>query len=175
MATALQTCEALDAALCLSPKTASWHAFRLRSAGLLPSTQGKPEQISSAHTAILLLAIVTSTALVADYFNMPCAGGSTFGETLAHYIEHPDDLFEVVIDGNAPAGTLTYRAADHGIQTLSFESRERRPRPAFEKQVRLGPEIFINLAAAIKSAPTVHAGRRPLRDRYRTYETTSRF
>ncbi|MBM7045227.1 hypothetical protein [Rhizobium lusitanum] len=176
MATALQACEALDAALRLSSKTATWHAARLRAAGLLPSTQGKPEQINAKHIAAILVAIVASSTVVSDYFEMPCSsGGAKFGETLAHYIERPEDLFEVVIDANSPAATITFRAADHGIQTLSFEARERHPRPAFDKQVRLGPDVFIHLAAAIKSAPEVRAGRRPLRERYRPYETTTKF
>lgn len=176
MATALQACAALDAALRLSPKTATWHAARLRAASLLPSTQGKPEQLSSSDVAKILLAIVTSTAVISDYLEMPCtAGGSTFGEQLANFVERPFELFSIEIDANSPSATITYRAADHGVRTVTFEARERRPRPAFEKQVRLGPDIFIRLAAAIKSAPEVRAGRRPLRERYRTCETNSKF
>ncbi|MGO4564802.1 hypothetical protein AB4Z52_06975 [Rhizobium sp. 2YAF20] len=176
MATALQACVALDEALRLPPKTALWHARRLRAAGIIPSSQGRPEQVGAADIAKILIAIVTSSTVVMDYFRMPCsAGGASFGETLANFIERPNDIFDIILDANAPAATLVYRAADHGIQTLSFEARERRPRPALEKQIRLGPEILIHLAAAIKSAPEVRAGRRPLRERYRTYETTTQF
>ena len=167
MASARQACDALDIALRLPPKTATWHADRIRSAGLLPSTPGKPEPISDEHIANILLAILVGSTLVRDYRDMPCSkGGAKFGETIARFIDRPDDLFDIIIDLNAPAATVTYRAANRGMETLCFESRERRPRPAFDKQARIGPEVFLPLAAAIKSAPPVRVGRRSAKEKY---------
>lgn len=167
MATSRQICEILDDVLRLPPRTASWHAQRLRLAGLLPATQGIPEHISSEHVAAILIAIAVGSPLVDDYLNLkPGTGGPTFGNVLAGFIEKPFDLLELQIDTLAPGASVTFRGPDRGVSTVAFYPAVPRPRPAFDREVRIGPEIVIKLAAAIANAPEVRAGRPRLRDRY---------
>jgi len=176
MATALQACQAIDDALRLQHKTAEGYARRIRAQGIIPATQGKPEHIASADIAAILVATVTSSATVVDYLDMrPVSGGATFGETLARFIAKPHDLLDLRIDAVAPGAVLTFRGHDHGVRATTFMPAESPQRPAFSREVHIGPDVFINLAHAIAAAPEVRAGRRPLRERYRTYETTSRF
>ncbi|NTF80535.1 hypothetical protein [Rhizobium rhizogenes] len=176
MATALQACQAIDDVLRLPPKTTEGYARRIRAFGLIPSHQGSPEPIGAEDIIKILLATVTSSATVADYFDMrPVAGGATFGETLAGFIFQPHDLLDLRIDAVAPGAMLTYRAADHAVQAITFEAAERQRRPAFDREVRIGPDVFINLAHAIAIAPAVRAGRPALRDRYRRIERAVAF
>lgn len=167
MATSRQVCEFLDEVLRLPPRTAAWHAQRLRLAGLLPATQGLPEHISSEHVAAILIAIAVGSPLVDDYFSMKSgSGGPTFGKVLAGFVDRPFELLELQIDSLTPAASVTFRGPDHGVQTIAFYPPSPKPRPAFDRDVRLGPEIFIRLQAAIANAPEVRAGRPRLRDRY---------
>jgi hypothetical protein len=53
---------------------------------------------------------------------------------------------------------------------MTFEAADPAPRPAFSREVRIGPDVFVNLAHALASAPEVRAGRPPIRDRYRRVE-----
>ncbi len=173
MATARQTCQIIDDVLRLPENTARWHADRLRGEGLLPATQGRPEQIDSAETARLLLAVLVGTSDIQSYLAMvPILGGATFGTTLANFINAPNDLLELRIDAAAPGATLTFRGYDNGVRTSTFASAERHSRPAFDREIRIGPEVFVHLAAAIRNAPPVRVGRRRLSERY---ETTSRY
>ncbi|MGV1856191.1 hypothetical protein [Rhizobium rhizogenes] len=176
MPTARQACAIIDGVLRLPENTTRWHADRLRAAGLVPSTQGVPEQLEPTHIAAILLAVLTSSATVADYLDMrPIAGGPTFGETLAEFIARPHDLLDLRIDTVAPGAMLTYRDSDHGVRAITFEPAERQSRPAFDREVRIGPDVFINLAHAIAAAPAVRAGRPALRDRYRRVERAVAF
>jgi hypothetical protein len=136
-------------------------------AGLLPATQGIPEHISSEHVAAILIAIAVGSPLVDDYLNLkPGTGGPSFGSVLAGFIGKPNDLLEITIDTLAPGASVTFRGVDHGVSTLAFYPSAPRPRPSFDREVRLGPEIFIRLHAAIAAAPEVRAGRPRLSDRY---------
>jgi hypothetical protein len=171
MATARQAVEAIDANLRLPDGVARWHADRLRSAGMLPSTQGKPAQISSADIALILLSILTGTASdhvrVAEYAALrPGSGGPAFLDVLARFIDDPNDLFEVTVDQFVPAASATFRGADNGIVALHFASDEPHQRPAFERVAVVGPAPIIHLAAAIKAAPPVRPGRRRRRNRF---------
>lgn len=167
MATLRQVCAALDDVLRLPPSAARGHAQRLRGSGYLPATQGYPGQISSAHVAAVLIAIAVGSPVVDDYLNLrPGAGGPSFGTVLAGFIERPNDVLDVLVDTLAPGASVTFRGEDHGVSTLTFYPPSPKPRPAFDRDVRLGPEIFIKLAAAIANAPEVRAGRPRLRDRY---------
>ena len=167
MATAKQACDILDNVMRLPPRTAQWHASRLRMAGQLPATQGLPAQVTAADIAAVLIAVVTSSTMVDDYLGLRAgSGGPTFGKVLADFIDAPNDVFEIVIDTLAPGASATFRDADHGMQTIAFYPLEPKHRPAFERNVRLGPEIFIRLAAAIAAAPEVRAGRPRLRERF---------
>lgn len=171
MATALQACQALDGALRLPMGTAEGAARRIRSAGLIASNQGVPAQIDAEDIAAILVAVVTSSSVASDYLIMcPLSGGATFGEMVAKFIDRPNDLVELRIDAAAPGAVLTYRDADNDVLTQVFEPDDIPARPAFWREVRLGPEIFINLAAALASAPEVRAGRPPHRERYRRME-----
>ncbi|EJT05697.1 hypothetical protein [Rhizobium sp. CCGE 510] len=167
MATLRQTCEALDGILRLPPSAARGHAQRLRAAGYLPTSQGYPGQISSEHIAAVLIAIAVGSPVITDYINMRSGnGGPTFGKVLAGFVEKPNDVLEVVVDTLAPGASVTFRGADHGVQTIAFYPPSPKPRPAFDRDVRLGPEILIRLHAAIATAPEVRAGRPRLRDRF---------
>ncbi|TBA63933.1 hypothetical protein [Rhizobium ruizarguesonis] len=167
MATLRQTCDALDHVLRLPPSSARGHAQRLRSAGYLPAAQGYPGQISSEHIAAILIAVAVGSPVVDGYLNLrPGAGGPALGKVLAGFVDKPFDLLEITIDTLAPGASVTFRGADHGVSTLAFYPSAPRPRPSFDREVRLGPEIFIRLHAAIAAAPEVRAGRPRLRDRY---------
>nr|WP_064244933.1 hypothetical protein [Rhizobium leguminosarum]OAP97704.1 hypothetical protein A4U53_36235 [Rhizobium leguminosarum] len=167
MATLRQTCAALDEVLRLPPSSARGHAQRLRLAGVLPASQGYPGQISSEHIAAILVAITVGSPLVDDYLNLkPGTGGPTFGKVLAGLVEKPFDLLELQIETLAPGASVTFRGPDRGVQAISFYPPAPKPRPAFDREVRIGPEVFIKLAAAIANAPEVRAGRPRLRDRY---------
>ncbi len=171
MASAKQACQAIDGVLRLPANTAGGYAVRIRAQGIIAATQGKPEQITSADIAAILVATVTSSAVVADYLSMrPVSGGAVFGETLARFIDQPNNLLELRIDAAVPGAVLTYRGADTGVRTQVFEPENTPARPAFQSEVRLGPEIFINLATALASMPEVRAGRPRLRERYRRME-----
>ncbi|XKM39555.1 hypothetical protein A4U53_025700 [Rhizobium ruizarguesonis] len=167
MATLRQTCAALDEVLRLPPSSARGHAQRLRLAGVLPASQGYPGQISSEHIAAILVAITVGSPLVDDYLNLkPGTGGPTFGKVLAGLVEKPFDLLELQIETLAPwrFSDLPWpRPRRPGNQLLPPAPK---PRPAFDREVRIGPEVFIKLAAAIANAPEVRAGRPRLRDRY---------
>ncbi|NKM30770.1 hypothetical protein [Rhizobium laguerreae] len=167
MATLRQACEALDDVLRLPPSSARGHAQRLRLAGLLPAAQGLPTQISSEHIAAILIAIAVGSPLIDDYLNLrPGTGGPTFGKVFASFVDKPNDLLEITIDTLAPGASVTFRGVDHGVQAISFYPPVPRPRPTFDRDVRLRPEIFIRLAAAIATAPEVRAGRPRLRERF---------
>ncbi|WP_245503224.1 hypothetical protein [Rhizobium ruizarguesonis] len=134
---------------------------------MLPATQGFPEQLSGEHIAAIILAIVTSSTMVDDYLELkPGTGGPTFGKVLAGFVDKPFDLLDLQIDSLAPGASVTFRGPDNGVSTLTFYSPSPKPRPAFDRDVRLGPEILIRLHAAIVAAPEVRAGRPRLRDRY---------
>ncbi|WP_246723426.1 hypothetical protein [Rhizobium brockwellii] len=114
-----------------------------------------------------MIAIAVGSPLIDDYLNLrPGTGGPTFGEVLAGFVEKPNDLLEITIDTLAPGASVTFRGVDHGVSTIAFYPVLPKPRPAFDREVRLGPEVFIKLAAAIAAAPEVRAGRPRLRDRY---------
>ncbi|MGO8282191.1 hypothetical protein ACC795_12320 [Rhizobium ruizarguesonis] len=167
MATLRQTCEALDDVLRLPPSSARGHAQRLRAVGSLPASQGYPRQISSEHIAAILIAIAVGSPVVDDYLNLkPGTGGPTFGRVIAGFVDKPFDLLELQIDTLAPGASVTFRGPDRGVQAISFYSPSPKPRPAFDREVRIGPEVFIKLAAAIANAPEVRAGRPRLRERY---------
>ena len=171
MATARQAVEAIDAVLRLPRGVARWHADRLRTAGQISSTQGRPEQISSVEIARILLSVLVGTAsdtrLVGEYLDLrPDTGGPTLVETLAGFVDDPADFFEARIDGFAPGAMLTFRAADRGIRTLHFTELEPRPRPAFDRYSTLPAGALIELTAAIKSAPPVRVGRRRVAARW---------
>ncbi|MCH4548251.1 hypothetical protein MK632_21160 [Rhizobium changzhiense] len=117
--------------------------------------------------AAILIAIAVGSPLIDDYLSLrPGSGGPTFGKVLAGFVEKPNDLLEITIDTLAPGASVTFRGPDHGVQAISFYSPSPKPRPAFDRDVRLGPEIFIRLHAAIAAAPEVRAGRPRLSDRY---------
>ncbi|WP_275783104.1 hypothetical protein [Pararhizobium gei] len=169
MATAKQTCAIIDDVLRLPENTSRWHADRLRGEGLLRGIQGRPEQIDSAETATLLLAVLIGTTNIRPYLAMtPISRGTAFAETLANFIDAPNDLLELRIDAAAPGATLTFRGDDNGVRTSTFATAERHARPAFDREIRVGPEIFVRLANAIRNAPEVRAGRRRLSERYET-------
>lgn len=169
MASARQVCRVVDETLRLPENTARWAADRLRLVGLLPSTPGDPADIDSRHIARILLAVLVGTNGIEGWLEMrPISGGRTFGDVLTGFVEQPNSLLELTLDASAPAAVLTYRGADNGVRTDTFASSSPKPRPAFDREIRVGPEIFINLAAAIRNAPTVRVGRRRLADRYET-------
>ncbi|MGO8645156.1 hypothetical protein ACC810_30570 [Rhizobium ruizarguesonis] len=117
--------------------------------------------------AAILIAIAVGSPLIDDYLSLrPGSGGPTFGKVLAGFVDKPNDLLEITIDTLAPGASVTFRGPNHGVQAISFYSPSPKPRPAFDRDVRLGPEVFIKLAAAISAAPEVRAGRPRLRDRY---------
>ncbi|WSH22837.1 hypothetical protein U8Q07_11140 [Rhizobium ruizarguesonis] len=117
--------------------------------------------------AAILIAIAVGSPLIDDYLSLrPGAGGPTFGKVLAGFVDKPNDLLEITIDTLAPGASATFRGPDHGVSTIAFYPALPRPRPAFDREVRFGPEIVIKLAAAIANAPEVRAGRPRLRDRY---------
>ncbi|MDI5929604.1 hypothetical protein QBK93_33870 [Rhizobium leguminosarum] len=167
MATLRQVCEALDDVLRLPPSAARGHAQRLRGSGYLPATQGYPSQISSEHISAILIAIAVGSPVIDDYLGLRSGnGGPTFGKVLAGFVDKPNDVLEVVVDTLAPGASTTFRGPDHGVSTITFYPPSPKPRPAFDRDVRLRPEIFIRLHAAITNAPEVRAGRPRLRDRY---------
>ena len=176
MATARQSCEILDETLRLPNSTARWHADRLRGAGHLANNQGRPEQASAGDVALILLSLLlgspatSASAIVPAYANLRTPGGPTLGDALAGYIEKPEDFFELRLSTIAPAATLIFRAADHGIRTVVYSTDEYYPRPAFERLAILGADSMTRLSAAIASAPPVRVGGRRIADRYRRLE-----
>lgn len=171
MATARQAVEAIDAILRLPRGVARWHANRHRAAGLISSTQGKPEQLSSQEIAHILVSVLIGTAsdtrLVGEYLALrPIDGGAPLVDVLAGFIDDPADFFELRLDGFAPGASLTFRAADRGIRTLHYSEREPRPRPAFDRYAVLPAGALIELVAALKSCPPVRVGRRRVCERW---------
>lgn len=183
MATAKQACQYIADALRIPDSVVADCAEALRSAEYLPATQGTPTPLATEHLALILLSALLGNhradghaQRIAEYAAMrPIAGGSTFGQTLAAYIDRAHDLFEIRIDAHAPSATITYRQANGGMAVTSFVIDEPQPRPAFGREVIIGPDPLIRLAAAIKSAPTVRSGRPRERDRYRRTERAVHF
>ncbi len=177
MATARQAVEAIDAVLRLPRGVARWHADRLRTAGQIASTQGRPEQISSRDIARILISVLVGTAsdtrLVGEYLNLrPATGGPPLVETLAGYVDDPADFFELRVDGFAPGATLTYRAADRGMHVATTPNASRAPGRRSIAIPSLPAGTLIELAAAIKSCPPVRVGRRRVAARWApTWET----
>lgn len=180
MATTVQVTAILDDVLRVPAGVTSMAAKFLRAGGLLPSTQGVPTQLTSEEVGRLMLAVVLgspcsadSPAVVQSYTDMrPLSGGQTFGDTLAGFIDNPNDLLDLRIDASAPGATVTFRGEGNGVQTMTFIGAEPSQRPAFAREIAVGPEVFVRLAAAIRNAPEVRAGRRRLAERY---ETRSRY
>lgn len=178
MATAKQCCQFIADALWIPDSVVSDCAEALRSAEYLPATQGTPTPLESKHVALILLSALLGNhradghaERVASYASMrPLDGGSTFGETLAAYIDNPHNLFEIRLDAHVPGATITYRQDNGGMAVTSFTTDDPQPRPAFGREVIIGPEPLTRLAAAIESAPPVRAGRPRERDRYRRVE-----
>lgn len=171
MATALQSCQAINDALRLPAGTAEGAARRIRGQGCIASTQGRPEQISTGDIAKILIAVVTSSSVVEDYAAMrPVSGGPTFVEMLAEFIDEPNDLLELRIDAAAPGAVVSFRGADNGVQTVMFEPEDPQPRLAFRREVTLTPDVLIRLAASFAAMPEVKAGRPSNRNRYRRME-----
>ena len=177
MATARQAVDAIDAVLRLPRGVARWHADRLRTAGQIASTQGRPQQISSREIARILISVLVGTASdtrrVSEYLELrPDTGGPPLAETLAGYVDEPADFFELRVDGFAPGAVLTYRAADRGMHVAHFTELEPRSRPAFDRYSILPAGSLVELAAAIKSCPPVRVGRRRVAARWApTWET----
>lgn len=168
MATLRQVVDMLDDILCLPKSAARGHAQRLQASGILSATQGTPSHIGSDSIAAVIVSIAVGSPLVGDYLTLlPGNGGPSFGKVLARFIEEPNELLEVEIDTLAPGASVTFRGSDHGVQSLAFYQSEPHQRPAYSRDVRLGPEIFVRLAAAIAKAPEVRAGRPRLRDRFK--------
>lgn len=167
MATARQTCQILDDVLRLPENTSRWCADRLRAAGLLPSTPGDPIDIDSGHIANILLAILVGTNGIRGWRDMRAiAGSKPFIDVLAGFVERPNDLLELTLDASAPGAVVTYRGHDNGVRTDTFVGSSLQQRPAVSREVRLGPDVLINLAAAIRNAPPVRVGRRRMVERF---------
>ncbi len=177
MPTARQANNIIDSTLRLSDGTARWHADRLRVAGLLPSTQGKPEPVENKHIALIVLSILSglpphsSSDLVDEYASLrPTTGGKTLVKTLAGFIGMPHDFFELRVDVFAPSAVLTYRGGDNGMQVASFNSFGHQPRPSFERVSILGASTMTELSHALAAAEPPKVGRRQTVDRYRRVE-----
>jgi hypothetical protein len=178
MATSRQCCEYIDAVLRVPEGVASDNADVLRGVGLLPSTQGKPSHLDSHHVALILISTLLGNhrstghaARIAEYAVMlPIVGAHTFNQTIAGFIDQPHNLFEVRLDLSAPSATITHRRADNGMAVTSYLSPNPHPRPAFNREAVVGPQVFVQLAAKIKAAPPVRSGRRGSLDRYRRFE-----
>ena len=178
MATARQATEYIADALRIPIGIVTDCQEVVRAAGLIQATPGIPAQIETKHIATILLSALLGNQWadghaerVADYCSMrPIAGSATFGQTLAAYIDNPHDLFEIRIDAHVPGATMTYRQTNGGMAVTSFVIDTPQPRPAFGREVIIGPEPLISLAAAIETAPAVKAGRPRERDRYRRTE-----
>ena len=177
MATHRQACAILDAVLRLPDGTARWHADRLRGAGNLPSTQGRPTQAASADVALILLSLLlgppaTSAAgLVPAYATLSAPGEPSLGDALADFVKEPADFFELKVDITAPSATLTYRGTDHGMRVTTYSPDEYWARPAFDRFAVLSADTLTRLASAIASAPPVRVGARRVTDRYRRFAT----
>jgi hypothetical protein len=165
MATAKQCIDIFDEALGVASR---FHAESLRGAGMLPSTQGRPEQLGADHVALLLLSVMigqpVSTGhaeLVTAYSAMRVgAAGPTLASILARYIDEPHDLFELKIELDAPGASLTFRRPDRGIATIVFYASRPTSGPALERYAIIDGNLLTKLVSAIKAAPEVKAGRR---------------
>lgn len=173
MATARQVVEIFDEVLGV---TSRFDAESLRAAGMLPSTQGRPEQLGPDHVALLLLSTMIGqpTAdghadLVAQYAAMLVGGvGPTLGSILTRYVGEPHDLFELRVELGAPGASLTFRQPDRGIATVVFYSSQPTNGPALERFATIDGNLLTNLVSAIRAAPEVKAGRRRRTRRFTT-------
>jgi hypothetical protein len=178
MATAKQAVEIIDATLRLSNGTARWHADRLRAAGMLPSTPGKPEPVDNQHVALLLLSILSglpplsSAALVADYAELrsPQNWSGTLAGALAHLIGEPEKFLEIKVSNFAPSAVLTIRIPDGVVDVASFTTNDHQPRPAFERFSVMGASTLTELSQALAAAEPPKRGRRRTVDRCRRVE-----
>jgi hypothetical protein len=166
MATFKQIVEILDDAFNLAG-TARLYADTLRTAGILPKSQGKPEPLAPEYVAMLLLAVMLgepvsndTAARVQAYAALrPGDAGPTLGTVLAGFVNTPHDLFALRLEIGFPAATLTLRGADRGMATLVFTSDAPR-HSGVERYAVIDGNTMTRLSAAISSAPPVKAGRR---------------
>ena len=166
MATARQVVDILDDAFNLAG-TGRLYADTLRTAGVLPKSQGKPEPLAPDHVASLLLAVLLgepassdTAARVSTYAALrPGNGGPTLGNVLADFVDTPHDMFELRLELGTPAATLTLRGADRGMVTLVFDSHQPR-HSGVERYAVLNGGALTKIAASIANAPPVKAGRR---------------
>jgi hypothetical protein len=155
-------------------ESARFHAESLRTAGLIPSTQGKPTQLDPEHIALLLISVLLgepcaagNAELVDEYAAMrPTNGGEPFGKLLASFIERPEDFFELRLMLDTPTAVVTFRQPDRGMTTIAFRGHSRRAAPAFERFAVLDGNLLATLSAAIRNAPPVKAGRRRRASRF---------
>ena len=172
MATARQAGEILERRLGLPTGRLEWHATRLRTAGLLPSAQGKPTELTADHVATLFLsAIVGSqaaddTANLQNYLALRADGWTrTLGEALAHYLQGNPGLYELRLDLAAPGATLLVNTA--GFVMPESYVDDTAPRPAYHRTATIAGSLINQIAHDIINAPPVRAGRRARKDQYR--------
>lgn len=167
-ASARQVCDVLDATLRMPPGTARDAAKYLRLGGMLPSTRGIPTPLTWKEITALLVAVLlgrtcspATPSRVETYSAMRASGGGPkFGEMLTAFLENPNDVFEVRIDANQPAATMTFRSADRGINSVVFSADSESTGPAFQSFISVRPEVFVRLSTAIKTATRMRTGRR---------------
>lgn len=172
MATAKQACDILDKTLRVPDGTARWLADRLRLQGLLPSTQGRAEQIGSDHAAIILLAVLLGGATrVADYTRLRHAG-RLLTDVLGDFLDDPTGFIEMRLDLLSPEAAITFADGDDiAIATFAADTL----RPAFDRFAIVGADALSRLSNALKSAPPVRHGRRRAAERYRRIERAVTF
>jgi hypothetical protein len=175
MASARQLVAILGSVLNIG-ETGRFHAEALRHADLIPSTPGKATPLTAEQVALLLISVLIDnplaaghSELVVQYASMRMgAGGPTLGSILAGHFDKPHDLFELRLELDAPGASISFRGSDRGMATIVFSPDRSYPTPAFDRTVAVDGNTFTRLAAAIRNAPEIKAGRRRRSKRHNT-------
>lgn len=171
MATTRQVAEIVCRRLGLPAARADWVTRRLRSAELLPATQGVATPISRHQSATILIAALAGNraadgdGLPGLYADLRVDGwGPTLADTLADGIEGRQHILELRLDLAAPGAVVTMADGHHAIvQRFTDDSA----RPNYRREAIVAGDVLAQIFTDIRQAPAVRAGRRKRTDTFK--------
>jgi hypothetical protein len=165
MATALQVCKILAIITGAPTGRLEWSASQLRRAGLLPSAQGVPMDLSHEQVGMLIIAALVGPPAanhpdrLRQYFAARC-GDDTLLDVLTDFIVTPEDFVRIQVDTQNPAATII---SDRGNVPAALNFGE----PAETSRFAiLDGGKFRRILANIRSVPVLKCGRPSNSDRF---------
>lgn len=166
MATTAQVCRIVANVTSTTPGRLEWAAGQLRRAGLLPSAQGVPMDLSHDHIAMLVIASLVGPPAanhpdrLRQYF-AASDGHRALLDVLTDFVQAPNDFVRIQVDTQNPAATIISDAGN--VPTaLNFGDATDASRFAV-----LDGGKFRRILANIRSVPVLKCGRPSNSDRFK--------